>query len=206
MFVFTALPFKFWTWQTVNEGLDIKAGSLSLSLLPTTFTLCLSQLCLCDLCFLCFFFFLSSLSRSCSCRLLLDLHSLLLLLLLSLSDSFLSLFLLFFFAFFSWRIGVKNKEVAQKSSFNTSKPKHWSMFLLNQHKNHFSRQQTPNMVTTACHAERRVGVVASDEREKERISKGKVERKRKRELRRALKVTLSPSFSSFCLNLDVVRL
>lgn len=51
-----------------------------------------------------------------------------------------------------------------------------------------------------------MGVVASDEREKERISKGKVERKRKRELRRALKVTLSPSFSSFCLNLDVVRL
>lgn len=117
MFVFTALPFKFWTWQIVNEGLDIKAGSLSLSLLPTTFPLCVSQLCLCDLCFLCLFFFLSSLSRSCSCRLLLDLHSLLLLL--SLSDSFLSLFLLFFFAFFSWRISVKNKEVAQKSSFNT---------------------------------------------------------------------------------------
>lgn len=142
MFVFTALPFKFWTWQTVNEGLDITAGSLSLSLLPTTFTLCLSQLCLCDLCFLCFFFFLSSLSRSCSCRLLLDLHSLLLLLL-SLSDSFLSLFLLFFFAFFSWRIGVKNKEVAQKSSFNTSKPKHWSMFLLNQHKIIFPGNRLP---------------------------------------------------------------
>lgn len=63
-----------------------------------------SQLCLWDLCFLCFFFFLSSLSAEWWRRCLLDLHSLLLLLLwllLSLSDSFLSLFL-FFFVFFSW--------------------------------------------------------------------------------------------------------